>query len=122
MCPVARLSSLCFAQTKNKMKISIAIAFSLSLFTASVAVFGTSSSRNSVHIVSSKKKDLFVFKVNKSWQGARVEVLAANGECVSRQRLLKRKMIINFCDMKPGTYKINVTKSGLREEFDYIKN
>lgn len=104
------------------MKVSIAIAFSLSLFTASVAVFGTSSSRDSSHIVSSKKRDLFVFKVNKSWQGARVEVLAANGDCISRQRLLKRKMVINFFDMKPGTYKINVTKNGHREEFEYVKN
>src|SRR5258707_15527925 len=104
------------------MKVSIAIAFSLSLFTASVAVFGTSSSRNSVHIVSAKQKNLFVFKVNKSWQGARVEVLAANGDCVSRQRLLKRKMIINFYDMQPGTYKINITKNGHREEFQYTKN
>ncbi len=104
------------------MKISIAIAFSLSLFTASVAVFGTSSANNSIHIVSSRQKNLFVFKVKKSWQGAKVEVLTAKGECVSRQRLLMRKMVINFCDMKAGVYKITITKNGLQEEFQYSKN
>jgi len=103
------------------MKVSIIIAICLSLFTASVAVFGTGSKAGTVHVVSSKQKDLFVFKVNKSWQGARVELLGPGGECISRQRLMKRKMVFNFCDRKPGTYKITVTKNHHTEEFEYIK-
>jgi hypothetical protein len=103
------------------MKISILIAICLSLFTASVAVFGTGAKAGLVHVVSSKQKDLFVFKVNKSWQGARVELIAPDGDVVSRQRLMKRKMIFNFRDMKPGTYKITVTKNHHTEEFQYIK-
>ena len=103
------------------MKVSIVIAICLSLFTASVAVFGTSAKAALVHVVSSKQKDLFVFKVNKSWQGARVELLAPNGDVISRQRLMNRKKVFNFCDMKPGTYKITVTKNHHTEEFQYIK-
>jgi uncharacterized protein (DUF2141 family) len=102
------------------MKVSVAIAFSLSLFTASVAVFGTSA--DSVHVVDSKYKSAFVFKANKSWQGATVEVFAANGERIVRQRLTKRKMVISFLDRKPGTYKVAITKHGHTEEFQYIKN
>jgi len=103
------------------MKVTIIIAICLSLFTASVAVFGTSAKAALVHVVSSKQKDLFVFKVNKSWQGARVEVLAVNGECINRQRLMKRKMIINFCDMKSGSYTIKVKKNNRIEEFQFVK-
>lgn len=101
------------------MKISIAVAICLSLFTASVGLFA--SHANAVHVVSSRQKDLFVFKVSKSWHGAKVEVLGPNGEPVNSQRLLKRKMIINFYDVKPGTYKIKITKDHHTEEFQYIK-
>ena len=103
------------------MKISITIAICLSLFTASVGLFATHADANAVHVVSSKQKDLFVFKVSKSWHGAKVEVLASNGEPVNSQRLLKRKMTINFCDVKPGTYRIKITKDHHTEEFQYIK-
>jgi len=44
-----------------------------------------------------------------------------SGQPVNSQRLLKRKMIINFCDLKPGTYKIKITKDHHTEEFQYIK-
>jgi len=104
------------------MKVSIAIAFSLSLFTTSVVVFATSASENSVHVFNARQKNAFVFKGNKSSQGAKVEVFAANGECITRHRLTKRKMVISFLDKKPGTYTIAVTKHGHREEFKYIRN
>ena len=104
------------------MKVSIAIAFSLSLFTTSVAVFATNSSENSAHAFVAQQKKLFVFKGNKSWQGAKVEVFTANGECITTKRLIKRKMVLNFLDKKPGTYIIKVTKNGHQEEFKYIRN
>jgi hypothetical protein len=100
------------------MKVSIIIAICLSLFTASVAVFGVGA--KAVHMVSSQK-DLFAFKVNKSWQGAQVELFAPNGDVISRQRLMKQKMVFNFRDMEPGTYKITITKNHHIEEFQYIK-
>ncbi len=104
------------------MKIPIAIAFSLSLFTISMTVFGTNDTGNLVRLVSTQHKNLFVFKVNKNWQGAKLEVIATNGECVSCQKLSKRKMTINFRDVKPGAYTIRVTKDDHTEEFQYIKN
>lgn len=103
------------------MKISIAVALCLSLFTASVGLFATHADANAVHVVSSRQKDLFVFKVSKSWHVAKVEVLDFKGQPVNSQRLLKRKMIINFYDLKPGTYKIKITKDHHTEEFQYIK-
>jgi len=103
------------------MKISLAIALCLSLFTASVGLFAAHADATAVHVVSSGQKDLFVFKVSKSWHGAKVDVLDATGEPINSQRLLKRKMIINFCDLKAGTYKIKITKDHHTEEFQYIK-
>ncbi len=104
------------------MKISIAIAFILSLFTTSVAVFATNSTGDSVHLISTKAKNIFVFTINKKWQGAQMEVMAMNGECISCQKVTRRKMIINFRNVKPGTYTVRINKDDQAEEFKFIKN
>jgi len=116
---LARLSS--YVHTKQKMKGSIAIAISLSLLTTSLGVFASHADAHAIHVISAYQKDLFVFKVNKNWQGARVEVIAANGESINDQRLMKRKMFINFCCVKQGTYKIKISKGGHSEEFQFTK-
>ena len=108
-----------FLENEQQMKISIIIAICLNLFTTSVAVFGPST--KAAHVVSSKQKDLFVFKMNKSWQGARVELIAPDGGVIFHQRLMKQEMAFNFCDMNRGTYKITVTKNHHTEKFLYIK-
>jgi hypothetical protein len=102
------------------MKTPLAIAVSLSLLTAAATVFAVPTEAP-VHVISAHQKNLFVFKVNKNWKGATVEVQATNGEYVTRQKMYKRKMIINFCDVKSGTYKIKVTHGDHVEEFQYIK-
>jgi hypothetical protein len=71
--------------------------------------------------VPSKYKNLFVFKADKDLVGAKVEVLYANGDVVTSQTLQKRKMIINFCDVKSGAYTIRIIKGDRIEEFQYDK-
>lgn len=71
--------------------------------------------------VSSKYKNLFVFKTERSLIGAQVEVLSQNGDVVTSQKLQKRKMIIDFCDVRYGTYTIRVTKGNETKEFHYEK-
>ncbi|MBS1558553.1 MAG: hypothetical protein JST69_07465 [Bacteroidetes bacterium] len=103
------------------MKIIGAITICLSLFTASVAVFAVDSGR-SVQVLSMKEKNLFGFKADKVWMRAQVEILAVNGDCIMCQTLTKHKMMINFRDVRPGTYTIRVSKGERTEEFQYTKN
>ena len=70
---------------------------------------------------SSRHKNLFVFKTDKKFMGAKVEVLSSNGDVVTSQMLKKRKMIIDFCDVKHGAYTIRITKDNEIKEYQYEK-
>lgn len=74
-----------------------------------------------VSAVPFKYKHLFVFKVDKKYRGATVEVYYSNGDLVTTQKLEKRKMIINFCDTKFGEYTIRVVKGDKKQEYYYVK-
>jgi hypothetical protein len=69
----------------------------------------------------SRHKNLFVVRTDKKFLGARVEVLYSNGELVTSQTLQKRKMIIDFCDVKHGSYTIRLLKGQEVREFSYEK-
>jgi hypothetical protein len=77
--------------------------------------------RASIHTVTTKYQNLFAFKVSKAFTGALVEIYYSNGDLVASKSLIKRKMIINFCDVKPGTYTIKVKKNDRVEEFQFIR-
>ena len=74
-----------------------------------------------VPAIDSKFKNLFVFKTERKLKGAMVEVLSENGEVVTSHVLQKRKMIIDFCDVRYGTYTIRLTKGSNVKEYHYIK-
>jgi len=74
-----------------------------------------------VDVVYSKHHNLFVFKASKKLLGARIEVLSADGNQVASQRLMKRKMIIDFCDVKSGIYTIVVSKNDLVQKYEFIR-
>ena len=75
----------------------------------------------SIDLLSSKHKNLFIFKVDRKFKGANVEVSYANGEVITNLKMEKRKLIIDFCDVKFGSYVIKVKKGNNVEEFQYIK-
>jgi hypothetical protein len=103
------------------MKLTLAIAFSLSLFTTSVGVFASNSDPDPVQVAITKQKNHFVFNINKSWRGASVEVISANGVQISQERLYRRKMVIDFGKVKAGNYTVRVSKGNKSKEFQYIK-
>jgi len=72
--------------------------------------------------VTGKYKNLFVFKADRNLVGAKVEVLYSNGDVVTTQTLQKRKMIIDFCDVRHGSYTIRISKGDRIKEFQYNKN
>ena len=68
-----------------------------------------------------KNKNVFVFKAEKHFVGATVEVYASNGELLTSQSLVKRKMIIDFGTALQDTYTIRVVKGAETREYQYVK-
>jgi len=50
-----------------------------------------------------------------------VEILYS-GDVVTTQTLFKRKMIIDFCEMKRGAYTIRISKGARTQEYQYHKS
>ena len=67
--------------------------------------------------------EVFYFKIDKGWIGGEVEVLDSAAQHISSQILDKKKIMIDFFDLAPGTYTIVLKKADCdcREEFIYIK-
>jgi hypothetical protein len=68
-----------------------------------------------------KNKNLFVVKADKKFLGAKVEVLYGAGEVITEQKLLKRKIMIDFDDVRIGTYTVRITKGKDVKEYQYLK-
>jgi hypothetical protein len=78
--------------------------------------------RDGVIPVPAKYKNLFVYKADRKFIGAKVEILYSNGDVVTTQTLYKRKMIIDFCEMKRGSYTIRISKGSRIQEYEYNKS
>lgn len=68
-----------------------------------------------------KDKSLFVLKADKKFIGAKVEILHPNGNVIAEQILQKRKMIIDFDDVKSGSYTIRLVKGNAQKEYTFDK-
>jgi hypothetical protein len=100
---------------KTLMRISLAVLL------MSVSVISQALPLEEIVTVPTKYKNLFVFKADKEYVGATVEVYYSNGDLVTTHKLEKRKMIIDFCDTKFGEYTIKVVKGDKKQEFYYVK-
>ena len=67
------------------------------------------------------RKNLFIYRAEKKFQGAKVEILGVNGEVLTQQHMRNRKVIIDFRDVRFGTYTIRVSKGDHTQEFTYTK-
>ncbi len=102
------------------MKTHALIALS-TLLTVSSVIASPSPQEANIDLVSSKNKNLFILKVDQKFKGADVEVSYANGEVITNLKMEKRKLIIDFCDVKFGSYVIKVMKGNDVEEFQFVK-
>ena len=101
----------------KKMITRIAFAWLL-IFT----ITNTGYAGNDVERRNARRKNLFAFKTTKDFKGAQVAIYAANGDLITQQVLVKKKMIIDFCDAHAGTYTIRVSNDSTHQEFQYVKN
>ena len=72
--------------------------------------------------ISGKDKSVFILKTTKKFVGAKVEVFKADGELIAYQNLERKKVVIDFRDVRLGTYTIRVTKGDESKEFLFVKN
>lgn len=100
---------------KTLMRISLAVLL------MSVSVISQALPLEEIVNIPTKYKNHFVFKADKEYVGATVEVYYSNGDLVTTHKLEKRKMIIDFCDTKFGEYTIKVVKGDKKQEFYYVK-
>lgn len=100
------------------MKTLIAIFLSLHFLTASV-VFTSKPSNSYLHKLELNEKNVFAIKVGSQWRGANMEVTNEFGEVILQEKLNKKRMKVDFNDMKAGTYTIKISKNESQEQFKY---
>jgi flagellar hook assembly protein FlgD len=69
-----------------------------------------------------KNKTTFVYKADKDFMGATIEIRYQNGDLVSTEKLEKRRIVIDFAQVKSGEYTIRITKGKRVEEFFFEKS
>jgi hypothetical protein len=74
------------------------------------------------HDPTPKEKSFFVLKADKKFIGARVEIVQPNGSVIAEQILQKKRMIIDFQDVKSGAYTIRLVKGNQKKEYQYKKS
>jgi hypothetical protein len=60
-------------------------------------------------------------KVNRTFKGAAIEVFSSSGYLITSKKLSRRKMIIDFKNVRSGSYLIRVRKGKTQEEFKFNK-
>ncbi len=76
----------------------------------------------SLKFLNTDYKNILKFKVNKDLVGATINLIYSNGDVVAKEVLLKKRMVIDFCDVKTGAYRVVVEKGGYKEEFEIKKD
>lgn len=92
------------------------IFFIAILVTLSSNLFAMTSSLDSIGMTDSNQSDLIMVRLEKSQKGSEVVVLHSNGDLVMSKVVKRRKMIIDFSEVKFGTYSIVLMKDGAELE------
>ena len=99
------------------MKILLAVVVALMIVTTSQAA----KPEDAIVVGQTKNKSLFVYKTQRKFVGAMVEVYTSNGDLLTAQNLQKRKLIIDFGSAITDTYTIRVVKGSEVKEFQFQK-
>jgi hypothetical protein len=99
------------------MKTLLAVVVALMIVTTGKA----GKPEDAIIIGQTKNKSLFVYKTQRKFVGAMVEVYTSNGDLLTAQNLQKRKLIIDFGTALNDTYTIRVVKGTVTREFQYVK-
>jgi hypothetical protein len=65
--------------------------------------------------------NVFILKADKRFMGAKVEIYSATGHLITAQTVDKKKMVIDFGDVRKGIYTIRLIKGDDRQEYTFEK-
>ena len=99
------------------MKTLLAVVVAMMIITTGKAA----KPEDAIIIGQTKNKSLFVYKTQRKFVGAMVEVYTSNGDLLTAQNLQKRKLIIDFGTAVKDTYIIRVVKGSDIREFQFTK-
>ena len=99
------------------MKTLLAIVVALMIVTTGQAA----KPEDAINAGQTKNKSLFVYKTQRKFVGAMVEIYTSNGDLLTAQNIQKRKLIIDFGTAQKDTYTIRVVKDGDTKEFQFVK-
>jgi len=111
---------LCGYQASNMMKRIVKIiplVFLLSISSAAMASLNEEVLPGSRETTSKS----FVFKADRKYIGASIEVCNENGDRLMVQKLEKRKVKIDFGQARSGEYTIRIRKNNTIQEYRYVK-
>jgi hypothetical protein len=100
------------------MKNTIKVIFTLLLTSYSTLTFG---SDDQMARAKDSNQNRVVIKVDREFIGGRLEVLSAAGHQVTAQRVIRRKLIVDFCDVKTGIYTIVIKKDDRTRKSEFVK-
>ena len=99
------------------MKTLLAVVVALMIVTTGQAA----KPEDAINASQTKNKSLFVYKTQRKFVGAMVEIYTSNGDLLTAQNIQKRKLIIDFGTAQKDTYTIRVVKDGDTKEFQFVK-
>ncbi|MEQ8477325.1 MAG: hypothetical protein RIB54_13880 [Fulvivirga sp.] len=76
----------------------------------------------SVELIDTDAKNILKFKVKKDLVGATIKLVYSNGDVVTKEELVKKKMVIDFCDSRDGEYTVVIEKGSYIERIQVKKD
>lgn len=76
----------------------------------------------SVELIDTDYKNLLKFKVKKDLVGATIKLVYSNGDVVTKEELVKKRMVIDFCDSRDGEYVVVIEKGDYSKVIEVKKD
>ncbi len=102
------------------MKKLIALAILTLTFSTGISFAGAKPRKEEV-VVLSTKREMFYFKVKKSFLGATIEVYDSSNKKTGSELVFAKRMLLDFYYMPADTYVIKIKKGDQLLEFQYTK-
>lgn len=93
----------------------------ITLLLAAVVGFTNATPVDGRDVVRSRRNNVFAFTTDRAMRGAEVKVFYSNGDMLVSERMRRRRIVIDFAEVRRGTYTILLTKDGMTKKFQYEK-
>ena len=66
--------------------------------------------------------DVIYFKVDKEFLGAEIEIYSSEGVKLLSQKIVHRKVLVDFYYENPGKYIVHIVKGDVQKDFNFTKD